>query len=59
VDKEQYRLKNQSIKMQTIISDNKIMWCPRVVHKTVVDLGWNFRGEIQLHTGSGGLNLIF
>lgn len=43
---EQYRLKNQSVKMQKIISNKETMLYPIAVHKTVTDLGWTGRKKI-------------
>lgn len=43
---EQYRLKNQSVKMQKIISNKERMLYSIAVHKTVIDLGWTGRKKI-------------
>ena len=34
------------------------MWCIRVMHKTLTDLGLNFRNQKYLQKGSRGLFLV-
>ena len=43
---------------QTTISDYKIVLCTKVVHKAVVEIGWNFIIKKLLQKGNRGLFLI-